>query len=152
MKVTSDRNGAIIMLKGKIIAAFMLICSFFILTACTEEETTSLQTEVIGEWKTSSFTLVEKDYNGNSDEAFHDGVMIPYLQMFFIEDTQVIFNDKGIATFHGVPLDYEIENNKIIYLTSDQFGEMKLVFDLSLEGDELRLSHELATIILSPIK
>ncbi|OZM57183.1 hypothetical protein CIB95_06870 [Lottiidibacillus patelloidae] len=135
----------------KIIFYSLMLVVIATLGACNGKEE-NFDSKVLGEWQTSSFTLNEKDYDENANEAFSDGVKIGLLQMFFKEGEAITFDSKGNATFHGIKLNYIIEKNNLLTLTSEQLVDMKLTFKLEEKGNNLLFKHELGTAILTSAK
>jgi hypothetical protein len=129
----------------------MLVLTIAFLGACSGKET-SFDTKLIGEWQTKSFTIQDKQYGDNKNEAFSDGVKIGLLQMFFKKGEMVSFDNKGNATFHGINLNYIIEDNNVLTLTSKQMTDMNLSFELEEDGNNLLFKHELGTAILTSSK
>jgi hypothetical protein len=138
------------MKKSKGLASLFIMIMIFILSACNGNDT--METKIIGQWETLSFTLVEKEYDNNSNEAFLDGVMIAHMQMFFKEGEAVTFKEDGKVNFHGFALDYILEENNLITFSGKQFGDMKLTFILEEDGNDLLLKHDLGIATLASVE
>jgi hypothetical protein len=126
---------------------FILIASIVtIIVGCSSSATLSIEEQIQGDWKSESFKV--KDYSAeDSGQAFLDGVMIAHLQMLFKSGASITF-EQGKASFHGIPIEYSIENNDKIVLTSKGLGDMNLVLNVESKNDQLLLKHELGTAIL----